>query len=744
MTAAITVLGMVQGVGFRPYVAQLAEELHLTGTVRNSGGIVKIIATGEKKAVDELICRLSSHPPKGAQIVQVLSERLEDQTFERFTIVPSDPQDHTLPLIPPDLPLCSDCLKELRDPNNRRYGYPFISCVACGPRYSIIDSIPYDRDTTTMVDFAMCPSCQEEYTSAGRRRHAQTISCHDCGPQLLLFHQGQVLQKQAALEKAVELLKKGGILAVKGIGGYQFVCTPYGEQTVCKLRKLKHRYQKPFAIMFPDMESIQQCCQVSGQEQQLLCSTPYPIVLLSKTQECFAPNVSSESRKLGVFLPYTPLHQLLTDECGPLIATSGNLSSEPIITQDEQMFARDFPQLDGVLYNKRRIVAPLDDSVGRVICGESQVLRRSRGYVPAPILLDRASPKPLLAMGGDLKACFGLIQDRSVYLSQYLGDMEEYQIHQLYQETLERMERLFSIHPAGIACDLHPGYLTTQLAHKLAELRDLPVLPIQHHHAHAASILAEHHLDGCIGVVFDGTGYGTDHTIWGGEFLLCRGNTYQRLASLDPIPMAGGDQSAKDASLSALCHQIACGLGSEDSRFPLISAALKQQVHTTLSTSMGRLFDAVSALLGLGQYNSYEGACAIALENAAIDGISHGEAPHPLHFDLYQKEGRWIMGRKQLIRDIVGARDHVSVESLALGFHQAVAQAVLQVCIELRDQTGENRVGLSGGVFANQLLTERCYSLLQENHFRVYLNRAIPCNDSGICLGQAYIASMTS
>lgn len=322
--------------------------------------------------------------------------------------------------------------------------------------------------------------------------------------------------------------------------------------------------------------------------------------------------------------------------------------------------------------------------------------------------------------------------------------MQAYQVYQVYRENLQRMRRLFSIQPQKVVCDLHPAYLTTQLAHQIAEKEGLALLPIQHHHAHAASVMAEHQLDGCIGVVFDGTGYGTDGSIWGGEFLLCSHGTFERAASLEPLPLLGGDESAKDASLSALCHQIAYGVSCEDSRLSLISAALEGQVQTALSSSMGRLFDTVSFLIGLRQYNSYEGECAIALENAAIDGLSHQEPPCPLHFELIQQNGHWIASRRQLIWDVVMAKAHHSSQSIALGFHEALAQLVLHVCKQLRDETGERRVGLSGGVFANQLLTERCVCLLQQEEFLVYLNKAVPCNDGGICLGQAYIASLLS
>lgn len=738
MTVEITVLGMVQGIGFRPFVARLAEQLGVAGTVCNSGGVVKIIASATAEAVDIFVHRLRSQCPPGAQIFDVRQTSVSNRNFADFCIVESEDALTGLPVLPADLPVCEACLKEMSDPSNRRHLYAFISCTACGPRYSIMERLPYDRHTTTMDDFPMCDACAQEYAGDDRRRHAQTISCHDCGPQLILQEGTVRLGADEALARAIVLLLKGKILAVKGVGGYQFACSPYSEETVRRLRLLKRREEKPFAVMFPALDAVKEHCVVDAKEEALLLSPARPIVLLQKKNDPFAGNVSGESRTIGAFLPYTPLHQLLLDACGPLIMTSANLSSEPIITEDADALSLESPHLEGVLYNTRRITTPLDDSVARVVCGNPQLIRRSRGYVPLPIMLAHHAKSPLLAMGGDLKACFCFAAKDHAYLSQYFGDLEEHQTFLSYKNNINHMGRMLGLRPRAVACDLHPAYHSTACAHALCSEADIPLFQVQHHHAHIASVMAEHNLSGCIGVAFDGTGYGTDGTVWGGEFLLCRGAEFERVGHLDPLALLGGDQNTKDAEANALCHLHACGLSSDDRRFPLIRAALDAHANTLNSTSMGRLFDTVSALLGLKCYNSYEGECAIALENAALSAVQNHTAPYPLSFEIKRLAEKCVASRLPLIRSLIEAQ--ASKEALALGFHDAVADMVLTMCEQIRAETRENRVALSGGVFANRLLTERCVSLLGVAGFSVYLNSSVPCNDGGIALGQVFVA----
>lgn len=743
MTVSITVLGIVQGVGYRPFTARLAEKLGITGTVLNSGGVVQIIANGEKEAVDEFVHRLKSPQPMGADVMQVLTQTIPEQTFPDFQIVPSNKETEETPVIPPDLPMCETCRKELYSPQNRRYRYPFISCVACGPRYSIIDALPYDRENITMSDFPMCESCKKEYTGDDRRRHAQTISCHDCGPQLILHTPNGISHKEEAFTTAVELLQNGGVLAVKGIGGYQFACSPYNAQAVENLRLLKHRDKKPFAIMFSSVEACREICEISAEEEKLLVSTARPIVLLPIKKQVFCDGVSGESRFLGAFLAYTPLHQMLTDTCGALVMTSGNLTSEPIITRDEDMLKLRSQYLAGVLYNLRRILIPLDDSVARVVNGIPQVIRRSRGYVPLPLYLQRSTKCPVLAMGGDLKSSFCLYRNDRAYLSQYFGDMEHYEVLRVYEKNLARMRQIFRIDPKLVACDLHPNYHTSLFAQELVQQNPgTKLLKIQHHHAHIASVMAEHNLNGCIGVAFDGTGYGTDGCVWGGEFLLCRGAEFERSAHLRYVKLCGGDAAAKDAMLTADCYLTSIGAQGTDERFPVIQAALAQNINTQLSSSMGRLFDAVSAILCIRKANTYEGECAIALENAAAQAIKNGTVAYPLHFTVEYDTLKSTVSPVNLLKEILLAlQSGADKNALALGFHEAICEMVSEVCRHIREQSGENRVALSGGVFGNLLLAQGCVQKLKEAGFEVFLNSAVPTNDGGICLGQAFLCS---
>lgn len=797
MRAQITVLGVVQGVGFRPFVAECARTLSLRGSVCNSGGVVRIEAYGTKEAMEELVHRLRSCAPPAARVDRVIVEKEREAGAEPedFLIVESEAENGAdLPLIPPDLPICADCLAELGNPENRRFRYPFISCTACGPRYSILEAIPYDREHISMREYAMCPECGREYRQpGGRRQHAQTISCRDCGPQLILSGREDFSSKgggmasgltsDAALSEAVRILKEGGILAVKGIGGYQFACRPDREETVCRLRLLKGREKKPFAVMFPSLDGahgIRAFCRVSRQEEALLVSAARPIVLLERSgQDAFCPSLCAESRYLGAFLPYTGLHQLLTEEAGPLVMTSANATDDPIFTKEEELAElwERFPQaLDGAAWNTRRIVTPLDDSLMRITAGHVQMLRRSRGFVPSPVYLHereggpvfsaKKGRKEVLAFGGDLKSAFCLAAGERAYLSQYLGDMENFRVYQNFRRELERMKALFGVRPQKLVCDLHPGYQTTRMAEETAARSGLSLLQVQHHHAHAASVMAEHGLERCIAVVFDGTGYGTDGHIWGGEFLVCEGASFQRCGHLEEIPLTGGDASSKDASLTAACHLAFLSEGKDASfsrtvapKVEMVRKALKFGINVQQSSSMGRLFDAVSALLDIRDFNSYEGECAIALENAAWkerkrreerpeNGARERELPLELPFPIREEGKRLIADRRTLLEALLRELSEEGecgikperAQALALAFHEALARMVLAMCRRLRERTGIRQIALSGGVFANVLLQERCRALLEADGFSVYVNEQVPGNDGGICLGQAWIA----
>jgi len=526
ITKIIKVYGIVQGVGFRPLVYRAAKQYGIKGTVRNVGGYVEIVAQSKEASLGRFLSDLKENKRGGYEIIKMEAEELPFVEFKDFLIIKSE-SSAEISVIPPDLPVCPECMRELSDASDRRYENPFISCMSCGPRYTIMEDLPYDRNRTSMEDFPMCDACREEYTSPESRRfHAQTISCNDCGPYLIYqdkengFHE---LMEREAFEKTVKVLAQGGIVAVKGIGGFHLVCSPFLEETVNRLRILKGREKKPFAVMFPEISEIRKFCLVSEEEKTLLESKARPIVLLSMKQDLMAPSTGNGSLYCGAFLPYTPLQHMLTAELGPLIMTSANFSGQPVIREDGPMLALSSPYLSGVLYNKRRIVRSVDDSVAKIIEGKPQLIRRSRGYVPYPVFLSQEDGKEngtntgIFAAGGDLKAAFCLCQKGSAVVSQYFGDLEEDAVMEEYQRSYEDLTRLLRMAPGLAVCDLHPNYHSARFAKALG----LPVLKVQHHHAHIASVMAEHDLKGpVIGDAFDGTGYGMDGNIWGGEFLV--------------------------------------------------------------------------------------------------------------------------------------------------------------------------------------------------------------------------------
>ncbi len=740
ITKRIRVFGMIQGVGFRPLVFRLAKNHGINGTVKNTGGIVEITAQGQKQNLEEFLKELSSDKWDGRKIVKMQVEDVREADYGAFHIISSSP-DREVSIIPPDLPVCPKCRKELEDIHNRRFHNPFISCTSCGPRYTIMERLPYDRHTTSMREFPMCPACLEEYTAPDSRRfHAQTISCNDCGP--YLFMDG--LADREALKKAIGILKAGGILAVKGIGGYHFVCSPMPEETVLNLRRLKGREEKPFAVMFNNLESVEEYCIVSKEEKELLESKARPIVLLYRKEKTMAEAVNKGGICCGAFLPYTPLQILLTQSCGPLIMTSANMSGRPIIKDDHVMLGLKSPYLNGVLYHKRRIVRSVDDSVAKVTDRKPQLLRRSRGYVPYPVFLARENKSPaIFAAGGDLKAAFCLYKEGSAVVSQYFGDLEENSVFEEYKASYSDLSGLLNINPGLVVCDLHPNYHSA----RFAKTFPVPVLPVQHHHAHIASVMAEHNLKGpVIGVAFDGTGYGSDGNIWGGEFLICEGAGFKRAAHLSYTPVLGGDNSMRDGKKTAACFLLNAGLFKEiqDERRDMMKAALDRRINTFLSSSMGRLFDAVASILAICHMNRYEGECASLLEKEAVLACRNQIKPEKLTFAIQEKSGIIEINPEPVLKSLCKLKDTVDKGSLALGFHYGAADAVLRVCEIIREEQGIHTVALSGGVFQNTVLTELVLKLLREKGFLVYLNMAVPPNDGCISLGQTYIGLMSS
>jgi len=790
-TVKIKIWGIVQGVGFRPFVAKLADRYGMKGEVLNIGGLVDIVLTDAPERIEAFIEALKKEKPQPAEIVHIKIEELTPREFSSFTILDSDEGDDEAAMIPADLSICPDCLAELQDPKNPRYMHPFISCMVCGPRYTIINKIPYDRENTTMIDFSMCDFCHGGYTDRqDRRYHAQTISCHDCGPMLEYREtEDQYDNREAAsigiigleadqkiMERAVHpvlmalsFLHSGRIIALKGVGGYNFVCSPFKGDAVKALRRLKLREEKPFAVMFRDMDQIREYCHVSRSEEELLLSNAKPIVLLERKQSWIHEEVYKTSRYIGAFLPSMGVQFMLINLCGPLIMTSANLSDMPIIKDDEEMFKlqekldwepNGEKLLKAVFYNERKIRIRLDDSVVRVIDGQPQMIRRSKGYAPVPLYINNKLDKQdmILATGGQLKASFSLSKGPFAYVSQYFGDLDSREAGQIYEENVAWMSELFRIQPKLVVSDLHPLYYTTKYAEQYAKQHGIEHRKVQHHHAHVASVMAEHDLqEPVIGVSFDGTGYGTDGAIWGGEFLVCQGADFHRAAHLEYIKMLGGDSSMKEGWKSAFSYLyqyrkqdelqgIKCGLRDpEDSRWPTVKAGLDHNINTINSSSMGRLFDGFAAFTGIHDYNRYEGECAIMLENSAAEAIKEGLEPLDMVFDIMQSVSRMQNNAIRISAEPIfkcaeeALIAGINKRRLALGFHYAVADMILEVCKMIRQKEGINAVALTGGVFQNKILMERTLGLLRSEDFEPYYNISVGPNDGGICLGQNLI-----
>lgn len=711
MTEKYLVSGLVQGIGFRPAVKRAAERYGICGTVKNTGGAVEILAQGASSAIEEFKAAIRKIPQ--AVITGFTEEQEEYQDCRGFEIIKSGSESSEMPMLTPDIASCGKCLAEFSDPGNRRFMHPFISCTSCGPRYSLLQDIPYDRCNITMTDFEMCGRCGREYRDIKNIRcHAQTIACNECGPELSYTVSGD------PLIKAAETINSGGIAAVKDIGGYHFACSALSDTAAAEVRRIKQRETKPFAVMFNTIDEIREYAYVSEVESGVLLSAARPVLLLKKKKD-FAPSVCSVSDYIGAFLPCNPVQNYLTGECGPLVMTSANISGAPIITDDAAVFRlRDRTGGFEILSHNRRILTPLDDSVCRVICGKVQMIRRARGYTPLPIEINSENNINVLAAGGDLKASFCYASNGRAYMSQYFGDLENVGAYEIWKDNISRLGKLLRIENAVFISDMHPGYHSS--GYRAGET-------MQHHFAHMASVMAEHKIKGsALGFIFDGTGFGTDGCVWGGE-VIGYNNGFKRIVSLEYTELLGGDEAARRSDMTLDCFLVSAGLKARSENAALIEAALKKHINTVQSSSMGRLFDAVSAMLGISGCNSYEGESAILLEAAAAKA---GTA-YPLI--LHMREGKWHTA--QLIRDISAAYDNGADRNcIALGFHKAIADAV---CDYAKKQN-ENNIILSGGVFSNRILTELCFDILTEQGYNVYINEQVPCNDGGIALGQAW------
>lgn len=790
-TCKITVSGLVQGIGFRPFVAELAESLGLEGQVKNLGGIVEIILSGDAQAVDTFIQRLSCADERksmnlcssqnetkdtgvllGCRLDGMHIEEMEWKSFEgKFHIVESGSGREIRRFLPVDLPTCDRCVEEMHDKKNRRYRYPFISCTSCGPRFSIQKAVPYDRETITMDDFPMCDACKAEYLEKGNiRRHAQTIACKDCGPKLRYIEKCmqdflQINDEQQAISEAVHALKNDKIGAIKDIGGYHFAFSPFSSKAAKALREFKHRDKKPFAVMFLNLDEVRAYCEVSEKEAAILTSSARPIVLLKKKKD-FVPEICGESDRIGALLPCNPLQILLLEETGPLVMTSGNRGGEPIIISEEEMLQYIGNGINFMLTHDREILTPLDDSIYQVAdTGQVQLIRRARGLAPEPIVLNRKLTKDTFAAGGDLKAVFGLGRDELVYLSQYFGDLEDVRCAESREKGIAHMRELLEINPEHSIGDLHPAYFSAQNMEK----------KIQHHHAHIASVIAEHGLTGkVLGIACDGTGYGTDGTIWGSEFLLCEEERMSRQGHFSSVKLIGGDTSAKQADLILYSYMLEAkekGMdvdaffadceakcvdkeGNPDAsalqKLKLQEMAWKQNINAVKSSSMGRLFDAVAALLEVCGRNSYEGECAIALEQAGHKGLEILKSMPELEVEELQNilkingvkvNNTWQADSVKLLVDLYQLKQTYSKEVLAYLFHLAIANAIVNMADVICREQHVNQIALSGGTFINRILLKEVYTELSKRGKEVYINEKVPCGDGGIALGQMYLAT---
>jgi hydrogenase maturation protein HypF len=719
--------GIVQGVGFRPFVYNLARRLRLGGHVFNSSAGLVAEAEGEAAAVDAFVKAISDDAPPLAWIQNKEVAPLEPVGERAFTIRDSVAETGEFALVSPDIGTCEECVRDFTGPGNRRFSYAFTNCTNCGPRYTIIRDIPYDRPATTMARFRMCAQCRAEYDDPGNRRfHAQPNACPMCGPAL-----------SAPIEEARRRLAEGQIVAIKGLGGFHLACDARDGAAVSRLRRRKRRSDKPFALMARDMGAAEAICVVTEEERRTLLDARRPIVILTRRPDAEIPeDVAPGNRTLGIMLPYTPLHCLLFADApySALVMTSGNLSEEPIVVSNEEALERLAGVADWFLLHDRDIYMRTDDSVVRVFEGEARVMRRSRGYAPQVIDLGRNVPE-LLAAGGELKNVFCLTKGRHAIPSQHIGDLENYETMVFFEETLANLEKLFRVRPRAVAHDLHPQYLSTRYALSM----DLPKIAVQHHHAHIASCMAENGLEGrVIGVALDGTGYGTDGAIWGGEFLVAGYAGFERRSHFRYVPLAGGDAAVREPWRAALAYSIDA-LGPDvpfeaapEARVRVVRRMIERGVNTVPTSSCGRLFDAVASLIGLRHEVNFEGQAAIELEAIAEEGVTGRYA-----FET-GAEVDFRPAIDAIVRETASAAGPAVI---AAKFHNTVAAAIVDTCGLISRETGLKRVCLSGGTFQNMKLLARSVAGLRCLGLEVFLQSRVPPNDGGIALGQAAVAA---
>lgn len=754
----IELCGVVQGVGLRPFIFRLANTLELSGWVENNPQGVMLEVEGPPARLNEFRQRLNADQPRLATYISVQASRVAPHGETRFQIRRSNRSGARSTLVLPDIATCPDCVNDVLDPKNRRYRYPFTNCTNCGPRYSIIRALPYDRANTTMRDFQMCAACQYEYEDPmDRRFHAQPNACSQCGPRIELWGADcRIIEaRDGALQAAVEAVRNGKIVALKGLGGFQLLVDARQAGAVAELRRRKCREEKPFAMMFPSVAMVEQLCQLDESEHRLLTSPEAPIVLLRgkpNAEPRIAPNAAPNNPYFGIMLPCTPLHHLLLGDLGfPLVATSGNRSDEPICIDEHEAVTRLGGIADLFLVHNRPIVRGVDDSVVRIMSGRETVLRRARGYAPLPIAFSGAGPT-ILAVGAHQKNTVAWALRGQVFVSQHLGDLVTRQAVQAFDQTAHDLQSLFDSEPALVVCDAHPDYTSTKRAERLGKR----LLRVQHHHAHVASCMLENNLDGpVLGVCWDGTGYGLDGTIWGGEFLRCDGGAFERVAHLRPFPLPGGDLVSQEPRRSAMgllfdgmgarvfdCSDLSPVGAFEPSELRVIRSMLLGGVNSPVTSSMGRLFDGVASIIGLRQRVNTEGQAAMELEFAAC-GNKSSDA-YPMRIQVVPNSGsgvisgvRWIVDWRLMIlailRDLQSKRP---IAHIARRFHVTLADLIVKIA----RRVGERRVVLSGGCFQNALLTELTVAGLERNGFDPYWHHRVPPNDGGISLGQVAVA----
>ena len=747
----IEVKGIVQGVGFRPFVYKLAKLNNLVGWVNNTGQGVMIDIEGNEKFINNFIYELKNNPPTLSKITSINISDKKVINYKDFFIKESNDYLSATTYISPDYSICSKCKGEIFNKNDRRYRYPFTNCTNCGPRFSIIKSLPYDRISTTMSEFEMCDKCKEEYMNpANRRFHAQPNACPECGPRVYITDKyNNEIKTNDSFNEVIRLLKQGNIFAIKGIGGFNLVCNSKSEETIQRLRERKHRPNKPLAVMIKDIETVKKYCILSKDEEDLLKSNKRPIVLLDKKDKyVFSENLSPNNKKIGVMLPYTPLHYLLfDDELDSLVMTSANISGEPIIYKNSDALKKLNNIVDYFLMHNRDIYISVDDSVSKVVLDEERVIRLGRGYSPYTLNINTVTE--ILALGSELKNTISLSNKNDIFISQYIGDLNNVETINSLERVIEHFSRIYDVIPNVLVYDKHPDfeYKKIELEEILNINKDIRVIETQHHHSHIVSCMAENNIStDVIGIAFDGTGYGEDKSIWGGEFFICNKREFKRVGHLDEFYLPGGDKSVKEPwriGISLIYKTFKEEINKfipqylQGKEYNIIRTMIDRKINSPKTSSMGRLFDGVSSILGFNKAITFEGEAAIRLENICTEKNDDN-----YEFEIKKYEEKFILAFNNIIKGIICDIDSkVNIGIIARKFHNTIIKSTIEMILYIREKTNINTVVVSGGVFQNEILFKGVVKGLEEYKFNVVTHKIIPCNDSGVSLGQLIIAN---